>query len=248
MLPCQVAIVRVGSRTECEMTRDVLRAINLAADIRSLRSGDALLRQSSAPLDDAWTVLPISAVTELMSVVRLIAVDGGLAQLFCARLSAPLAASDDVSHAGEPTFSVSGVVDIEPLAPTAELERAQFVRLLAKAIEVPEATMQSQCRVSMWRDPLDGQFRARIAGTLASVCFVCLFVCLARPTGGDDQVRRRWRSRSASMRCAQRPTSICTSTSSSRCACQRRWAPRTCRRVCWRCSARTPANRSRFSS
>jgi hypothetical protein len=35
------------------------------------------------------------------------------------------------------------------------------------AVDRAQETMVQQCRVSMWRDPLDGHFRARIAAPTA---------------------------------------------------------------------------------
>ena len=104
-------MVRVGSRAECEASRNILRNINLGADVRPLRVGNAALAPARTELDDAWTVLPVTAVQQTMAFVRGIAVDGGLARLCCSSLSAVLPRSMISDGATEPTFTVSGTVE-----------------------------------------------------------------------------------------------------------------------------------------
>jgi hypothetical protein len=187
-LPCGVAVVRVGTRAECEATCGILRSINLGADVRPVRTQAAQL-DTTTPLDDAWTLVPPSAVEQLMTLVRDVAVDGGLARLFADRLIAPLPVDVDGSSSNvDPTFAVAGHVEIDAAdALTPDAERGAFVRKLAAALELPETHVTTQCRVSMWRDPSDGQFRARIAApaalnmgaSLDARARVCVSVCVS---------------------------------------------------------------------
>jgi hypothetical protein len=48
----------------------VLRAINLGADIRPLRTIASSLAVTQADLDDSWTVLPMTAVEQLLTYIR----------------------------------------------------------------------------------------------------------------------------------------------------------------------------------
>jgi hypothetical protein len=190
-LPGNMAVVRVGTKAECEQALACLRQIDLGAEIQPrtravppinddnndqgvATSGNT--SSSSSTSTAAWTMVPQQAVFHALDFLLELAADNAMSHLLCGELLA-LCRGSMVQVQLEPTFTVTGITR-SPLPAGAdgltadEVDRRLFATQVEPLIGVEQNTLLPQSRLSFWRASrstadVAGMFRARIAVPLA---------------------------------------------------------------------------------
>lgn len=178
-LPGNLAVVRVGTRAECEHAYQSLRVIDLGAEVQPRTRvvppiDDNNSSGQSAPA--AWTMVPQEALFHALDFVLELAADNAMSHVLCGELLAPLR-GNVVQIQLEPTFTVTGVTRSPNATATEDLtrdeaDRRQFAAQIEPLIGVEANTLLPQSRLSFWRATratadVPGMFRARIAVPLA---------------------------------------------------------------------------------
>ena len=188
-LPGGVAVVRVGTRAQCEAARDHLRAIDIGTDVQprtravppiidaddNVTTTAAAAASVPADVAPAWTIVPATAIARALDFVLELAADNAMSRALCNELLAKSRGSMTKMQL-EPTFTVSGVTRLAPPAAAdvpagvskEEFDRRAFVAAVEPLIGVTAGLLLPQSRLSFWRahsqqGAAQQMFRARIA-------------------------------------------------------------------------------------